>query len=93
MTSRRIYKYDLELTGRQELSIPQGGALLCVQTQGESPKLWVDLPDPSAPPERRVFCVFGTGHPLPDGFNGEYLGSCQMAGGALVWHIYEEIGR
>lgn len=37
---------------------------------------------------RREFQVFGTGHPLPDE-PVTHRGSVIVAGGALVWHLFE----
>jgi hypothetical protein len=43
-----------------------------------------------APPVRRTFQVFGTGHLLPE--DAAWVGTCQRSPEGLVWHLYE-IGR
>jgi hypothetical protein len=36
----RIYKYQLETTGVQEIEMPQGAIILSLQTQNEVPCIW-----------------------------------------------------
>ena len=32
--------------------------------------------------------IFGTGHSIPDGFTGQYIGTFQER--QFVWHLFEE---
>lgn len=53
-------------------------------------QLWA-LVDAGNPTERRSFRLFGTGNtidPWPEECL-EHVGTVQMAGGRLVWHLFE----
>ena len=86
----KIWKYTLEVTYLQQLKMPRNAKILSVQTQGGAPQLWA-LVDESAEKEPRHFATYGTGNSLPeraDGF-GEFVGTYQLQGGALVFHVFE----
>ncbi len=83
----RIWKYTLEVTDAQRLKMPRSAKLLCVQIQAGVPTLWA-LVDPSAGMDWRYLLTIGTGNPMPGGI-GEYIGTYQLHGGALVFHIFE----
>ena len=84
----RIWKWTLAVTDLQSLSIPEGARLLTVQAQGDMPQLWA-LVDEKAPIVHRNFATYGTGNPMPDGDPGQYVGTYQIRGGALVFHVFE----
>jgi hypothetical protein len=83
-----IYKYCLELKNLQAVQIPRGAKLLSVQIQRGNLCVWA-LVDPGMPTENRLISVHGTGHPLSDDDHGTFLGTVQMAGGDLVWHVFD----
>jgi hypothetical protein len=60
---RTIYKYDLRTTDVQDIKLPKGARILCVQTQYSAPKLWAEV-DTEAEEETRTIEIFGTGHPM-----------------------------
>ena len=84
----RIWKWTLEVTDRQQLLIPEGAKLLTVQIQHGMPQLWA-LVDENAPIIHRTIAIYGTGNPLPDGDPGQYVGTYQIRGGALVFHVFD----
>jgi hypothetical protein len=84
----RIWKWTLTVADLQSLSIPEGAKLLAVQTQGDMPQLWA-LVNEKAQIVCRNFATYGTGNPMPDDDPGEYVGTYQMHGGALVFHVFE----
>lgn len=84
--NRTIWKTTLSVTDRQTLQLPRGAALLTVQMQFDMPQMWA-LVDPSQPIERRVIRIAGTGHPVD--FNCPYIGTFQLDGGALVFHVFD----
>jgi hypothetical protein len=69
------------------INMPHGAKLLAVQEQRGEAQLWA-LVDPGAKTYPRSFRVYGTGHDLPDD-PGQYVGTFQMKGGALVFHLFE----
>ena len=81
-----VWKFPLPMTNVAEVSMPTGARILYVGIQAGEPFLWAAV-DPNAEAERRRVRVAGTGHGLGD--VGAYIGSFMMAGGALVFHVFE----
>lgn len=86
---KSIYKYPFPVEDRPELWLPRGARVLSIQDQGGKLCLWAEV-DPEAPKEERRFFLFGTGHRVVGG-PMRFLTTVQMAGGKLVWHIYEAL--
>lgn len=90
---RVIWKYPVPIVDTFALEMPKGAEVLTVQVQGGDAQMWALL-DPDRPKVERCFRLLGTGHPLgvgevSDRF-GRYVGTFQIAGGSLVWHLFEE---
>jgi hypothetical protein len=85
--SRTIWKYGPLSGGYTELTLPEGAKVLSAQVQGGEINLWAEV-DSSMPSRKRFFYVYGTGHELPDN-PGTFIGTVQLHGGALVFHVYE----
>lgn len=87
---KTIFKYPLAVADYQEIAMPKGSVVLTVQTQYGHPCIWVEI-DPFADKEPRGFEVFGTGHKMYEdmGIERKYVGTFQMKGGDLVFHVYE----
>lgn len=84
-----IYKYPVG-PDSFNLQLPAGAKILTVQTQNEKPWMWA-LVNPDAAPETRYFKVRGTGH-YCDGIDAaNYIGTFQLHGGALVFHVFEDM--
>jgi len=86
-----IYKYELEITDLQEISIPDKAKILTVQLQHGTPCLWCLVnPEMHLRPYHIVTKV--TGRDIEDGFNGEYVGTyqlkCKLADGDFVGHVF-----
>lgn len=88
-----IYKFELETTDNQTIKMPIGAEILTVQTQNEVPYLWA-LVDPTESGEKRYIEVFGTGHEVhyDIGISRKYIGTYQLHGGSLVFHVFESTG-
>ena len=85
---KRIWKYTV-MTDEFTHQMPKGAEVLDVQVQSGVPHLWA-LVDDIAPMERRRFATVGTGHPLPDEISdGKHVGTFQLHGGALVFHLFD----
>lgn len=82
-----IWKYQLEITDRQNVVMREGAQILTAQMQNGTLCLWAML-NPSAPRERREIEIIGTGNPA-EAADRRYIATVQMAGGALVWHVFE----
>ena len=82
-----IYKYVLQ-PGRNVIQLPQFTQVLTVQMQDDDMCLWARV-NITKPLNTRVFDVVGTGHAMSDDPRLLYVATVQMAGGALVWHVFE----
>ena len=86
---RTIWKYELEVNGSQEISLPGGAKILTVQAQKGVPCLWV-LVDKNNEQDKKVWVyTFGTGHNISDD-EYTYIGAYQLHGGDLVFHVFTE---
>lgn len=86
---RTIHKYFIP-EGGGEIEMPRGATVLCVQTQNGVPCLWAEV-DTYEPTVQRRIDVYETGHEVP--FSSRYVGTFQLHGGALVFHVYDPKGR
>jgi len=84
--NRTIWKFPLQVTDKQQVEMPQGAEILCVQVQHGTPCLWA-LVDAEQGPVKRVIYVYGTGHPFTN--QGTYVGTFQVHGGALIFHVFD----
>jgi hypothetical protein len=93
---KRIWKFELEVTDKQFISMPKEAELLTVQTQNqplyEKPCLWA-LINPINDWEERCFEIFGTGHPIhyDMGIERKYIGTFQVNCSNLVFHVFERL--
>lgn len=82
-----IWKYPLQITDVQTIRAAPG-KVLAVQIQGEDLTLWIEVDLEHKELELRTFVIVGTGQTFQsDGL--VHLGTAQMLGGQLVWHVYE----
>lgn len=92
---KMIWKYDI--SEESTVDMPEGAQILDVQMQRterpprSSACVWA-LVDPDRTPVKRALVLYGTGHPLPDD-PGAYVGTFQVAGGSLVWHLFDATPR
>ena len=86
---KKIYKYSIPINDEFDMNLPKGIAILSFQCQRDVPFIWA-LVDPDALLEKRSFRLVGTGHPINMESNFlHFIGTVQMAGGQLVWHLFE----
>ena len=90
MRAQEIWKWQLEITGEQTISVPTGAVFLCVQFQRGALCVWA-LVQPDYPREDVTVSVVGTGHAVSAN-TGPYLGTAQQVGGRLVWHVFMRRG-
>lgn len=82
---RQIWKFPLEVTDVQTISMPMGAKIMHVDVQHDQVCLWAGVyPDNSK--MDRTFHLYGTGHAIPDDVQ-DYLGSVVI--GPFVWHLFE----
>jgi len=83
----KIFKYQVPIKDYCEIQMPKNTQILTFQSQYDIPCIWA-LVDPEQPIESRKFRIAGTGHEIK-GKALEYIGTCQMMNGTLVWHLFE----
>ncbi len=81
-----IWKFSLIEARTQWPLMPRGAKILCVQVQRGEGYLWVEC-DPKAQRVQREIIIRGTGFETQA--NALYIGTFQMDGGDLVWHVYD----
>lgn len=84
-----VYKYELEITDEQIISLPFNAELLTVQMQGNKCYLWA-LVDPRNELEERTICIYGTGHPIQNKIRLKYISTFQIPHLGLVFHAFEK---
>ena len=83
---RTVYKYSFPITDLVELEMPLGAQVVHIEEQ-RGACLWA-LVDPEQPRELRHFHIYGTGRPIHRSALS-HVGTFLMAGGTLVWHVFE----
>ena len=81
-----IWKYTLKIADEQEVDMPSGAGILCVQMQHGTLCLWA-VADPDHDVRPHVIRIRGTGHRVEPGI-GKYIGTAQDSMG-LVWHVFD----
>jgi hypothetical protein len=90
---KRIYKYELGAVRPQTIWLPKGAEILTAQGQhGRNVCIWA-LIDPEQPDEQRSFEIFATGENVhvDMGVKRNYIGTAQLEGGKLIFHVFERI--
>lgn len=84
--TKSIWKWALDVQDGFSIRMPFGAALLTVAIQADVPCIWA-LVDPSHPFVERHIRIYGTGHPIE--LEEPYVGSFQLLGGSLVFHVFD----
>ena len=84
---KTIYKYPLEITDEQTVSMPIGAQVLSAQMQGNNLCIWALVDSDNFNCDRRVR-IFGTGNTVVLDDNWKFVGSVQER--IFVWHIFIE---
>jgi hypothetical protein len=87
---KTVWKFPLEVTDYQEIKMPVGAKILCIQAQSEKPCLWA-LVDPYANTYSVTIVMCATGHEIHGRHNLDYLGTFQLYAGSLVFHAFQEL--
>lgn len=87
---RTIYKYPLELKDHQWVTMPAGAQILCVQTQKNIVTLWAVVDTSNVQIETTLIHIVGTGNPITDNENWQYIGTVQQLDNIFVWHVFKE---
>ena len=85
-----IWKFQLAVDDGQVIHMPKGARILCVQLQRGVPHLWAVV-DEKKPMQPRRIRTIGTGHSFESNSNLAYIGTYQLDGGNLVFHVFEDV--
>ena len=86
-----IYKYELDVDDEQLLVLPAKAAILTVQVVDEVPYVYAVVDLDTEETEERHILTFGTGHHIEDNLKAHYIGTYQLHGGKLVFHVFEKV--
>lgn len=84
---KKIYKYNLEVTDEQDITIPMGARILSVAEQRTNIVLYA-LVDPEAPPTLSHISIRGTGHDSDNLEDKRFLGTVNLCSGSLMFHVF-----
>lgn len=84
---KSIFKFELAEYGNNVLTA-QPGVVRHVGERHGILTVWIEVDRSVRGLHQYHFDIFGTGHDIPDTYEGQYIGTVQMSTG-LVWHIYE----
>lgn len=88
-----VWKFPIPIADEFVIAMPRKAEILFVSTQHEQGCLWARVV-PERDQEQRNFKLRGTGHPVD--MDCEHVGSFVLAGGDLVFHLFEDdppVGR
>lgn len=89
---KTIFKFQLQVLDTQFIWIHKNAEILSVQNQNEIPCMWA-LVNPTEEREEKCLEIFGTGHDVhcDIGVDRKFIGTFQMEGGSLVFHLFERL--
>lgn len=89
---KAVWKFPIEATETQSISMPRDAQLLHVDVQGTGigaqPCLWA-LVDTDLPRVARLLGTVGTGHESGRIFGMPHVGSFLLGHGELVFHVFD----
>ena len=84
-----VYKFEIEITDEQTVELPFNAEILTIQMQRDKCCLWA-LVDPRNELEERTICIYGTGHPIPDGVRLKHISTFRIIHLGLIFHAFEK---
>lgn len=85
----KIFKYPLEITDEQEVTLPYNSKILSCQMQNELLQLCALVDETTDVFVEKIIRIIGTGNPIDDydPTNFKFISTVQDTHG-LVWHIF-----
>ena len=84
---KTIWKYEIEISNSFTVRMPLFAEFLHIDVQDERPCMWF-LVDDKFELVDCEFCVIGTGHNAEGMAKNDHLGTFQLQGGRLVFHVF-----
>ncbi len=85
----KIFKYTVPVSDDDTVMMPQGADVLSVQTQNGVPVMWAVVDEKAKPLVPHRFYVRGTGHNMGTAIGHRFIGTFQLSGGSLVFHLFD----
>lgn len=82
-----VWKFDLNLYGRQFVQVPKGSQILHVQAEFGQPKVWVLCEENEAISDAISIRIYRSGRAMP-GYPGRHISTFQV--GDSLFHAFEE---
>lgn len=79
-----IYKYPFQITDKFSLDLPFGAKILGAFVQHDQPCLWALVQPNVGETQKRVFRIFGTGHPVPINLSLRHIATFPQLNGRLI---------
>jgi len=90
---KTIWKFPFETGDVIKIKMPEHAKIIHVETQNKNtPCMWA-IVNPEEEQTERTFRVYGTGHPMDENVNQEYMGTYLLYGGSLVFHVFWWINK
>jgi len=86
-----VWKFSIPAGSEFSVIMPVSAQVLCVDVQFGDPQMWC-LCNPIEERAPRKFLLTGTGHLREDLEGARYIGTFQLQGDALVFHLFEKGG-
>lgn len=89
--TKAVYKFPLPVRDRFCIALPMDAQIVAVQAQNDIPTIWAVVTI-DADTQPYTFEIVATGQPLQRLATGEqrkHLGTVQLYGGSLVFHVFE----
>ena len=86
---KKIWKFPLEITGEQNVTMPQNARIMSVQAQNRQLFLWVLCEVENVKVKRKIY-IYGTGYEVKNSLAKKFIDTVQAHKGQLVWHVFEE---
>lgn len=85
---KTVWKYSLEATDKQFITMPRGAQVLSVAEQYDDMSLWALVDTNEVPDDAVLIVIHGTGHPADDVEGLRFIGTVILRGGSLVFHVW-----
>ena len=85
---KTIWKYELETTDYQLLSIPLPAKILSVSSQGNQIVLYAEIDTKSMLLREVAVWIHGTGHEKKAYDTSTFIGTVKLLDGALMFHVF-----
>ena len=87
--TQSVWKFPLQIAETTVLTMPRNAVILHVGEQHGAPQMWA-LVNRAAVSEERRFITVGTGNVVPESISAFYIGTYQLLGGDIVFHVFED---